>query len=95
MVFFGGAVLAFFAGKERQRYRVETIGRDVATLKKDLQDVKRELADMHAQDGAEAIAAARSITELATDVRYLRKATDEFKHVLDDLRSELRGKVDK
>lgn len=86
--FIGGAFIAFIVGKERQRYKVEDIGRDVVGLKDELQEVRKELASMHQQDGAEAVSSARSITELATDIRYLRKTVDE-------MRAELKEKADK
>lgn len=86
--FIAVSVIAFLGGRERQRYKVDEIGRDVCALKADLKEVRKELANMHEQDGAEAVSAAKAITELATDVRYLRR-------MMDELRAELRGKADK
>lgn len=86
--FVGGAFVAFIVGKERQRYKVEDIGRDVSGLKKEVQDLREELTLIHKQEGAEAVSSARSITELATDIRYLRKTVDE-------MRAELKEKADK
>lgn len=86
--FIGGAFIAFIVGKERQRYKVDEIGRVVDRLEAGLKDVRKELSSMHQHEGAEAISSARSITELATDIRYLRKAIDE-------MRAELKEKADK
>ena len=99
VVFLVGVGVAYITGKERQHYKVEQLQKDLLSLKKDMADgrealkkdiasVPKELSDMHAQDGSEAVAAAKAITELATDVKYLRKG-------MDDLHAELRRKVDK
>lgn len=87
-VFIGGSIIAFMVGKERQRYKVDQVGRDVCGLKVEMKEFRKELSAMKSIDGAEAVQAAKSITELATDIKYLR-------HSMDDLRSELRRKADK
>lgn len=83
-----GVLIAYITGKERQQYKVEQLGRDLAVMKKDITEVRRELATMHLQDNTDAVSAAKAITELATDIKYLRKSMDE-------LHCELRGKADK
>lgn len=86
--FLAGAAGAYLTGRERQRYRVDAVGKDVSALKKDVDAVRKELGEIRTIEATEAVASARAITELATDVRYLRKAMDE-------LRDDLRRKADK
>jgi len=83
-----GVLVAYVTGKERQQYKVEQLGKDLAALKSDVAKVRKELSDIHQHDGQEAVSSARAITELATDIKYLRKTMDE-------MRAELRGKADK
>src|SRR6056297_941788 len=85
VVFLVGVGVAYITGKERRHYKVEQLQKDLLALKKDMASVRKELSDMHAQDGSEAVAAAKAITELATDIKYLRKG-------MDDLHAELRRK---
>ena len=87
-VFLLGIYGAWIMGKERQQYKVEQLGKDLCALKKDVSSIRREISDMHSQEGTEAVASAKAMTELATDIKYLRKTVD-------DLREELRGKADK
>lgn len=86
--FLAGAAGAYLTGRERQRYRVDAVGKDVSALKRDVDAVRKELGEIRMQETSQAVEAARVIAELATDVRYLRKA-------IDDLRDDLRRKADK
>lgn len=83
-----GAILAFVLGRERQRYKVDQIGKEVCFLKEEMKEIRKELSSMHTQEGADAVEATRSITELSVDIKYLRKTIDE-------IRLELKQKADK
>lgn len=88
LVFALGAVLTFLMGKERQRYKVDQIGKEVQWLRGEMREVRKELKAMHEGDGEKAIHDATSIAKLDTDIEYLKSG-------FDDLRNELRRKADK
>lgn len=86
--FLGLGIVSFIVGRERQRYKVDEVGRDVCRLQKVVQEMQKDMSAMHTQDNIDAVSAATSITALSQDIKYLRESMDEIKN-------ELRRKADK
>ena len=67
---FGAYLIAgialYVTGRERQRYRVDEVGRDVAALKRDLSDMKSEFTKGGRDHAEEIIATTRALAEIST-----------------------------
>ena len=70
-VFVGGAFIAFIVGKERQRFKVDQIGREVEAQGK-------RIAALETQGNAEAV----QLAQIVTSQTYIMKTLDEIKQSL-------------
>jgi len=66
--FLGAAAVAFFVGKERQRYKVDGIGREVKAQ-------GRRIERLEAQGSAEAV----QLAQIVTSQSYIIKTLDEIR----------------
>ena len=81
-------VVLYVTGRERQRYRVDEVGRDVAALKLDVSEIKTELSKEGRDHASEIIETTRALAEISTGQAHILRE-------LGQLREELRGKADK
>lgn len=63
-----GGVIAFFVGKERQRYRLDQIGQEV-------EDQGKRIRALETQGNAEAV----QLAQIVTSQGYIVQALDEIK----------------
>ena len=83
-----GGLLAFSAGKERQRYKVDQIGRDVDRQGGEIQELRLEVEKMRTEETKNALHATEIVTKLVVSQGHIIER-------LDEIRVALRGKVDK
>ena len=83
-----GGIALYITGRERQRYRVDEVGRDVSTLKRDLAEMKSEFSKGGRDHAAEIVTTTRALAEISTGQAHILRE-------LGQLREELRGKADK
>lgn len=82
--FIGAAIVAFLAGKERQRFKVDQIGKDLERLSLKVDGQAQDIEGLKAQGNAEAVTLAQIVTSQGYIVR-----------TLDEIKDALRGKADK
>lgn len=70
-VFLAGAIIAFFVGKERQRFRVDQIGKEVEAQGKRIEALEK-------QGNAEAV----QLAQIVTTQGHILKALEEIKGTL-------------
>lgn len=86
--FIVGGLLAYSAGKERQRYKVDQIGRDVDRQGVELKELRNEVEKMRTQENKNHLHAAETVTKLIVSQGHIIER-------LDEIRTALAGKVDK
>ena len=69
--FIGSVVVAFLTGKERQRFKVDQIGKDVEAQGK-------RIASLEAQGNSEAV----QLAEILTSQKYIVQSLDDIKRSL-------------
>jgi hypothetical protein len=70
-VFLGGAVVAFIVGKERQRFKVDQIGREVEAQGERIKALEK-------QGAAEAV----QLAQIVTSQSHILRTLDEIKQAL-------------
>ena len=70
-IFVGSAVIAFFVGKERQRYKVDQIGQEVERQ-------GRRIRTLEDQGNAEAV----QLAQIVTSQGYIVQALNDIKETL-------------
>lgn len=84
VVFLGGAAVAFIVGKERQRFRVDQVGKDFEILSAKVDMQSMEIEKLKAQGNSEAV----TLAQIVTSQTYILASFEEIKETL-------RGKADK
>lgn len=86
--FIFGAMVAFLVGKERQRYKVDQIGRDVEALSQKVDRQGAEIESMRRDENANALHSTEVLTKLITSQGHIIQSLEEIKEAL-------KGKADK
>lgn len=88
-------VILYVTGRERQRYKVDAVGRDVTALKEAVAEIKAGLASENKDHNAEAISTAKALAEISAGQVHILKEVAGFKTDLSELRKEIKEKADK